>query len=123
MGTDILEGFRGKPLGGLARQGALTDEQISQFVRGVFESAAEPFMEDALRRADKEFRPSLFAGADRGGGCNESEVVSSTKVPTAVVNRADDAIINLEYIDRVRYANLWKKQCFGIVNAAHAPFL
>lgn len=123
VGSEISEGFRGKPLGGLARQGALTDAQISQFVRGVFGSTAEPFMEDALRRVDKEFRPSLFAGADRGDGCNEREVVSSTKVPTAVVNGADDAIINLEYIDRVRYANLWKKQCFRIASAAHAPFL
>lgn len=122
VGDDISEGFRGKPLGGLARQGALTQDQAAQFARAVFGNAAEPFMEEAVRRVDAEFRPLLFAAADRGEGCNQRKVVSTTDVSIAMVNGADDTIVNLDYIDSLAYSNLWSNQCFRIPKATHAPF-
>ncbi len=50
-------------------------------------------------------------------------MVSSIKTLTAVVNGAEDPIVNLDYIDHVRYANLWRDRCFRIDSAGHAPFL
>lgn len=42
--------------------------------------------------------------------------------PIAVVNGADDAIINLDYFDTVNFADLWEGQCYRLPGVGHAPF-
>jgi len=43
-------------------------------------------------------------------------------VPLAVVNGAADTIINLDYIDGLDYANLWRGRCHRLAGLGHAPF-
>jgi len=49
-------------------------------------------------------------------------VIELTNVPTAIVNGQGDGIIDLDYVDRVAYGNLWRGRCFRIPNATHSPF-
>ncbi|QFY64125.1 alpha/beta hydrolase (plasmid) [Rhizobium grahamii] len=122
VGDDIRQGFRGKPLGGLASQSVLSQDEITRFVEGIFGTSAEPFMRSAVARTDPQFRATLFAAAAKGEGVNQRQTLSATSRPTAMVNGAEDTIVNLDYIDGVDYGNLWRGHCVRIPNCAHAPF-
>ena len=121
-GVVMAEGFCGRPLGGLGGKGELTTEEVDRFVAGVIGDAAEPFLRQAVARTDRDFRSMLFAGAARGTGANQRDVVTATSVPLAMINGADDQIINLDYIDDVPFSSLWQGRCFRVANAGHAPF-
>ncbi|WP_416067370.1 alpha/beta fold hydrolase [Rhizobium sp. ZK1] len=123
VGENISEGFRGSLLKGLAGSSAFSQEQATQFADRVFDSAATPELALAASRTDGDFRTTLFSQARIAEKSNQREVVSSTQTLTAVVNGAADPIIDLDYVDRVPYANLWRKRCFRIDFAGHAPFL
>ncbi|RTE89978.1 alpha/beta hydrolase [Bradyrhizobium sp. LVM 105] len=122
VGSNFSEGFVSKPLNGLASRGELTSEEAREFAELVYGSDFEPFMQRAIERADREFRGNLFSAARSGAGVNQRAVLELTTVPTAIVNGENDAIINLDYVDSVRYANLWRGKCFRIPNATHSPF-
>ncbi len=122
VGNNMAEGFLGKPLGGLASQSELTHEQAEKFVGGIFGDLSEAFILQAVERTDLSFRGTLFDSARRGEGANQRDVVSSTHVPTAMVNGARDSIVNLDFVDTVSYGNLWGGECFRMAQCAHSPF-
>ncbi|SFB46339.1 Pimeloyl-ACP methyl ester carboxylesterase [Rhizobium sp. NFR07] len=122
IGDDMREGFRGNPSGSLASQASLTHEQAARFVTGIFGENAEAFMVEAVQRTDKRFRPTLFDPASRSGDANQRDTVMVSQVPIAVVNGADDPIVNLDYEESVPYGNLWSGRCYRIAKATHAPF-
>ena len=122
VGDNFAEGFRGKPLNGLASRGELTSEEARQFARVVFGNEFEPFMQMAIERTDRRFRTKLFAASAKGSGVNQREMLASTSTSTAIVNGEHDQIVNLDYIDRVPYANLWRGKYFRIPEATHSPF-
>ena len=117
-----MEGFVGKPLNGLASRGELTAEEARQFARFVYGEDFEPFMQKAIERADREFRTKLFASAKQGAGVNQRAMLALTNTSTAIVNGEDDRIVNLDYVDSVPYANLWRGKCYRIPGATHSPF-
>jgi len=41
----------------------------------------------------------------------------------AIVNGAEDPLVNLDYVSGLAYGNLWENHCFVLRGAAHAPFL
>lgn len=123
VGEDISEGFRGSLLKGLAASSSFSQDQAALFADRVFGSSATPELVQAAARTDGDFRTTLFSQARVGEKSNQREVMGSTKTLTAVVNGAADQIVNLDYIDRVPYANLWRDKCFRIDFAGHAPFL
>ncbi|UZE46717.1 alpha/beta hydrolase [Rhodopseudomonas sp. P2A-2r] len=122
VGENFAEGFRGKPLNGLASRGELTSEEAQQFARAVFGNDFEPFMQIAIERTDRQFRSKLFAAAKQGAGVNQREMLNLTNTSTAIVNGENDQIINLDYVDSVPYANLWRGKCFRISKATHSAF-
>lgn len=122
VGDNMAEGFRGRPLGSLAGKAELTTAEADQFANAILGASAEPFARYAVERTDRRFRPTLFAAASRGEGANQRDVLGSSDVPAAIVNGADDHIINLDYVDSVAYKNLWCGRCFRIPRAEHAPF-
>ena len=123
VGVDISEGFCGSLLKGLAASSSFSQEQALQFTDRVFGSSATPELVKAAARTDGDFRATLFSEARIAEKSNQREVVSSTKTLTAVVNGAADSIVNLDYVDHVPYANLWRHRCFRIAFAGHAPSL
>ena len=123
VGPDISEGFSGGLLKGLASRGKFTELEAMQFVNRVFGDEATYQLEQAAMRTDLSFRTILFSAARITEKSNQRAIVSSITIPTAIVNGADDSIINLDYVDSVPYSKLWKGTCFRIPRAGHAPFL
>ncbi len=122
VGDNITEGFRRRPLGGLAGEAELTSEEAVEFAHAIMGPHLEPFIPNTIRRTDKHFRPLLVSGAMKGQGANQRDVLSATSVPTAIVNGALDDIVNLDYVKSVPYGNLWNDTCIRIPRASHAPF-
>jgi pimeloyl-ACP methyl ester carboxylesterase len=123
VGAEIRDGFRGNLLKGLASTGPFSREQAKQFVEGVFGGEATGELVEAAMRTDGDFRTTLFSQARSSEKSNQREVVSSVAVPTAIVNGAEDPIVNLDYIEAVPYASLWRGNCFKIPSAGHSSFL
>jgi len=122
VGTSMAEGFHSKPLNGLGSKPVLTVEEAERFANTVFGPDFERFMQFAVERTDREFRGTLFAGAARGAGVNQREMLTRTNVPIAIVNGAEDRIVNLDYIDSVPYSSLWRGECYRVTDASHSPF-
>src|SRR5262245_51089983 len=53
---DFAQAFRGSPHAGTASRQDLSDADIDAFVAVIFGSSAEPFLRDAVARADGRFR-------------------------------------------------------------------
>lgn len=116
------QGFLGSPHTGWASREHLSEDEIEAFMGAIFGNSAEPFLREAMRRADGQFRKRLFEAARAGKGTDQRFTVESSPIPVAVVNGADDRIVNLDYIDSVAFANLWEGRCHRLVGLGHAPF-
>jgi pimeloyl-ACP methyl ester carboxylesterase len=120
-------GFNASPQMGLAGKEDLSQAEIEAFVHGIFGNSAEPFLFDAISRTDRRVRKRLFEALraeaqDTEAGPDVHEVIGTMRIPMAVVNGAEDSIVNLDYFDTVSYGNLWEGKCHRIANAGHAPF-
>jgi pimeloyl-ACP methyl ester carboxylesterase len=120
--TNMAEGFIASSHRGLAAREVLSESEIDAFVRAVFGSSRETFLCDAVRRADGQLRKRVFEAARAGAGVDQRLLAETSRVPLAVVNGAADPLINLDYIDTVRYANSWEGRCHRLPGLGHAPF-
>lgn len=118
----MSEGFAGLPHTALASKDIVSEEEIDNFVRAIFGDTAQPFMFDAVRRADGRFRKRLFEAARAGEGVDQRLTVETSPIPLAVVNGDADPVINLDYFDTINYANLWEKHVYRLPGVGHTPF-
>jgi pimeloyl-ACP methyl ester carboxylesterase len=118
----MAEGFVASPQFQLASRSELSDADVEAFARAMFGEPVEPFLRDAIVRADERFRQRLFEAGRAGAGIDQRAAVESSGVLTAVVNGADDRLINLDYIDTVAFGNLWEGRCHRMSGIGHAPF-
>ncbi|MBD1866829.1 alpha/beta hydrolase [Cyanobacteria bacterium FACHB-471] len=120
--NQMLQGFNPSPHLGVASKQELSEAEINAFVEGTIGKSAEPFLWDAVARADGRFRKRLFESARAGEGVNQRLIVESSPVPLAVVNGGADRLVNLDYFDTIAYANLWEGRCHRLSGLGHAPF-
>ncbi|CDG83146.1 alpha/beta fold hydrolase [Janthinobacterium agaricidamnosum] len=119
---NMAQGFKGSPHMGLAGKQELSQEEVAIFAKAIFGDLDDPFLRNAMVRSDGRFRSRLFEAARAGAGVDQRQAVESSLVPLAVLNGADDQIVNLDYIDSLRYANLWQGECKRLDGVGHAPF-
>jgi pimeloyl-ACP methyl ester carboxylesterase len=122
VGTVMSEGFRPSPGMKYGSQEHLSAEDIEAFGEKIFGASFNPQLRDALTRADGLARKTMFEAARAGAGVDQRWVAEHIDTPLAVINGADDSIINLDYIDCLQYANLWSGECHRISGAGHAAF-
>ena len=118
----MSEGFRRVPQVGLPSKGSFSPAEAERFATMIFGAPVEPFLLEAILRTDSQFREVLFRAARAGDGLDQRAIVESCKVPIAVINGADDQLINLDYVDSPNYANLWSGRCHRLDGAGHAAF-
>jgi len=122
VGTSMAEGFQP---GSAVRYGArneLSAADLEAFGQVIFGATLDAPLRAAMARADGRARRILFEAARAGAGIDQRRMVEHFREPLAVVNGAGDAMINLDYIDRIAYANLWSGKCHRVPAAGHAPF-
>jgi pimeloyl-ACP methyl ester carboxylesterase len=121
-GNNMAQGFNSSPNMGAAGKEELSEADIEAFVQAIFGQSAEPFLRDAVARADGRFRKRLFESAREGQGVDGRMIVESSAVPLAVVNGGADRVVKLDYFDTVAYANLWEGHIHRLAGLGHAPF-
>lgn len=122
VGTVMSEGFRPSPGMKYGSQEHLSAEDVEAFGEKIFGASLNPQLREALTRADGQARKTMFEAARAGAGVDQRWVVEHIDTPLAVINGANDSVINLDYIDCLQYANLWSGECHRIPGAGHAAF-
>jgi pimeloyl-ACP methyl ester carboxylesterase len=123
VGRDnVAQGFVSCSHTAVAGRQDLSQADVDGFVEAIFGDSSEPFLGQAVARADGRFRKRLFEAVLAGEGVDQQLTVQSSSVPLAVVNGSADQLINLDYLNTVAYANLWGEQCRRLDGLGHAPF-
>jgi len=116
-------GFLANPEMAYTGNSTLTDEQIEGVVALALGPGAERdvFYTSAVRRTDGIARQYMVDAVLAGTQVDQQELVATTPVPLAIINGADDPVINLDYIDSLTYRNLWTPRPLRLTGAGHGP--
>lgn len=119
----IAEGFIISDEIGHAGKNELTEEEIRELADIAFiPGTVEDWSLEAVRRTDGRARELMFAHFGGGQASDQRAIVETNKTPLAVVNGADDAFMNHDYIGNLNYANLWDGQVILLPGLHHLPF-
>ncbi len=122
--ADLEAGFIPSEHMALAGTEHFTEQNIEDFARASCGPNApfEPFLRDAVKRADGRARRLMIEAFVAGGGANQRTLVETSQIPLAVVNGAADSFVNNDYVQSVGYANLWDGKVHLLPDIGHAPF-
>jgi pimeloyl-ACP methyl ester carboxylesterase len=110
------------PLLMMAFKEQLSPAEVDTYVQGTVGESAESFMRKAVARTDGRFRNTLFVSLGVSSGPTQRQIVESSPTPIAVVNGDAEPIVNVDYVETVRFANLWQNHCYRLAGLGHAPF-
>lgn len=119
----VMAGFKPSPNAGLVGKPELTAEEKEILLYATYGGPVDKMLRDAVDRTDGRARAVMFESLLTGTTSDQRAIVEKTDVPVAVVNGADDLLVNLDYVGGLSYRNLWDNHCFVLRGAAHAPFL
>jgi pimeloyl-ACP methyl ester carboxylesterase len=132
VGTPPANGLAQTDRGFLFQDGhmslAAKDDLSEADIEGFARSAGEPFegwMEDDVRRTDGKARFLMWKSFAEGTGVDQRGVVESEEYKGTVLcvaNGSAEPFVNLEYLEEIRWANLWTEKCVKIEGLGHAPF-
>jgi pimeloyl-ACP methyl ester carboxylesterase len=120
---EILAGFRPAPELGLVGQAALSPAEV-QALRRLTVGDTDPCgLEAAIARTDGRARARMFQHLMSGALPDQRAFVDSTTIPIAIVNGADDPVVDVSYLKGLDCPSLWYKRCHFVRDGGHAPFL
>lgn len=101
----------------------LTVEQAEHFARGGYWEPFEEWQAKDVSRTDGRARAIMLNSVLTGKGSDQARLVQEEKeVLLAVVNGAEEPYVNLDYLDGLKWGNLWERKCFRLAGLRHAPF-
>ena len=119
----VMAGFKPNPNAGIVGKPDLTPEEVEILIYATYGGPVDAAIRAALKRTDGRARAIMFQSLLSGQISDQRALAENTDIPIAIVNGADDLLVNLEYVGGLAYRNLWDKHCFTFRGAAHAPFL
>ncbi len=119
-----LVGFKPNPKLSLAGAGKLSETEIAEFARLItdFETPTEMWL-TAIGRTDPLARQTMFASLSKQSPRRQKELAESCPVPIALVNGSNDPFVDVDYIARLAYKNLWSGRTWVLEGCGHAPHL
>lgn len=119
----VMAGFKPSPNAGLVGKPDLTAEETEIFLYATYGGSVDPVFRKALARADGRARALMFQTLLTGQISDQKAIAENCPVPIAIVNGADDLLVNSDYVGSLAYKNLWDEHCYVLRGAAHVPFL
>lgn len=114
------EGFKIDVKGALAFKEVLNESEMDVLAGSA--GRYDEFMGRDVRRTDGRARRVMYEEMCVGGqGVDQREVAEGKGPLLAVVNGRDEAFVDLEFVDSVKYGNLWKGKTMRL-EGGHAPF-
>ena len=106
--AEVGNGFKPSPHMGLAAKEIFTVEDVENYARSTCGEPFEPFC-STPSRAPTAGRPRLmFEKFAAGTGRDQSEIVAGKTPPIAVLNGIDEPFVNTDFVDAVKFSNLWE---------------
>ena len=108
----------------LAGQRDFSDEEADAYAHATcgINAPYEAFLLNAVKRTDGQARENMFAAFGAGLGCDQQRLVQTNKTPLAIINGADEAFVNNDFVASLTYANLWENKIHLLDKIGHAPF-
>lgn len=119
----MLSGFKLISDMRLFSKDVLSQSEIDRCLKAAFEGHATAAHEAALKRTDGRARKIMSKSLIAGRASDQKAIAEHSPVPLAIVNGADDALINVRYVGRLAYRNLWDDHYYLFRGVGHAPFL
>lgn len=119
----LIGGYRMHPAVALIGQEVLSEQDQDMFAETIYGPALTPHFRQALRRTDGVSRRVVMETAFDGSSSDQRALAEKAGVPIAIVNGAEDPIINVDYVQSLTYATLWQNHCYAFRGAGHASFL
>ena len=115
-------GFRKSEHMGLAGQEQFSAADVEAYARNTCGEPFEAFFLDVVGRTDGRARRIMFEKFGGGSGDNQKDIVANASVPIAVVNGLDEPFVDVDFVSKVKFGNLWEGKTYTIANSGHAPF-
>ena len=119
----IQAAYKPNPQVALFGKPEFTADDVAIFTAATYGAAANPTLQQAARRADGRARATMFAGLFAGQFADQRKIVETSPIPIAVVDGADDAFVNTDYVANLRFADLWDRHYYLLRGVGHVPFL
>ena len=118
------QGFRISEHMDLVGKSEFSDAEADIFARHALGINApfEPFVLDAVRRADGRARHLMINAVLSGWGTDQLRLAETLDKPLAIVSGGDEPFVNNDYLQRIRYAHLWDGRVHILPGIGHAPF-
>lgn len=119
------EGFAGfKGLSNVAFTPAPSEAEIETWMESAFAPKFSPipaFFGADFHKTDGAARGCLGASAQAGLFQDETAIVRDLKIPLAILQGAEEQIVDLDYLRRLTAPTLWRQEVQVIANAGHTP--
>jgi pimeloyl-ACP methyl ester carboxylesterase len=119
---EVGQGFKSGPDMALAGQEVFSARDVESYARSTCGEPFEPSLLDIVARTDGRARRIMFEKFAAGTGGNQRDIAAGATLPIAVVNGRDEPFVELDFVSKVRFGNLWEGKTHVIDNAGHAPF-
>jgi len=119
----VMAGFLPNPHAALLGKPELAPEELDILLAASYGGHVDALLTSAARRTDGRARAIMFAGLFSGRLSDQRALAESTTVPIAVVNGADDPVVNADYVGSLHYKALWDDHGYILRGLGHAPFL
>jgi len=117
----LQAGFKPSPEMAYTGSAEISDEQVGMVLELAlgFDAREDASLRSAVRRSDGQARQLMIEAVIAGQGSDQRALVETSNVPLAIVNGENDPVIDLGYIDRLSFANVWTGKPIRIANAGH----
>lgn len=114
-------GFLPNPQFAYTGKAVLKEQEVDMVVELALGSDAvrDEFWKTTVRRTDGRSRQLMIDAALAGKHRDQRALVEDSTVPLAIVNGADDPVVNLDYIDTLKFRNLWERGPIRLENTGH----
>lgn len=99
------------------------EAELLATISGYDHTPEKEFLVEAILNTDEGAKTIYPASIANGVGKNELEIIRDCSLPIAVIGGENDSAVNYDYIKKISFKNLWRKQVFLIPEAGHAVFL
>jgi pimeloyl-ACP methyl ester carboxylesterase len=118
------DAFLPTPAMGSTFRADLTSEEMdayaAAFFRPGFGRIPESFLAD-VRATDKRVRSALGASIAPDGYADEAAIVARLDKPLAILQGAEEQLVNPAYFERLTMPTLWRGKVQIVAGAGHAP--
>ena len=118
--ADFPESYYFNDDSALFLQGVLSDDEIERVYNGAIRLKGDYLKTEiieSIRKTSPSFREGCMVLAQQTG--DEIARVNRSEIPIAIIHAADDLVIRLEYLEKLKLRTLWEQKIQIIPDSGH----